>query len=134
VLDNASNNDTTIHAIAQKLKFNATLCRLCCGHHMHNLISQMLLWGKNAEAYNNDTAELANKTKFMQEWRRDGPLGKLLSVITSIKTPQQYALFESFSQLIPCDLADRMIDNFDRWESPHVLPWAHQPVPRSHYC
>jgi hypothetical protein len=58
----------------------------------------MLLWGKNAEAYNNDTTELANKAEFMQEWRRDGPLGILLSVITSIKTPQQYALFGSFQR------------------------------------
>ena len=59
----------------------------------------MLLWGKNAEAYNNDTAELANEAEFMQEWRRDSPLGILLSVITYIKTPQQYALFESFQRL-----------------------------------
>jgi hypothetical protein len=35
----------------------------------------------------------------MREWRRDGPLGTLLSVITFIKTPQQYALFESFQRL-----------------------------------
>ena len=59
----------------------------------------MLLWGENAEAYNNNTAELANEAEFMQEWRRDSPLGILLSVITYIKTPQQYALFESFQRL-----------------------------------
>jgi hypothetical protein len=35
----------------------------------------------------------------MKEWRRDGLLGVLLSVITSIKTPQQYALFEEFQRL-----------------------------------
>jgi hypothetical protein len=99
VLDNASNNDTTIHAIAQKLGFNATHRRLRCGPHTLNLIGQKLLWGKNAEAYNNDSAELANEAEFMREWRRDGPLGTLLSVITFIKTPQQYALFESFQRL-----------------------------------
>jgi hypothetical protein len=99
VLDNASNNDTTIHAIAQKLGFNATYRRLRCGPHTLNLIGQKLLWGKNAEAYNNDSAELANEAEFMREWRRDGLLGTLLSVITFIKTPQQYALFESFQRL-----------------------------------
>jgi hypothetical protein len=99
VLDNASNNNTTIHAIAQKLSFNAAYCRLRCGPHTLNLIGQKLLWGKNAEAYNNDSAELANEAEFMQEWRRDSLLGTLLSVITFIKTPQQYALFESFQRL-----------------------------------
>ena len=35
----------------------------------------------------------------MGEWRRDGPLGVLLSVINYIKTPQQYELFSSFQTL-----------------------------------
>jgi hypothetical protein len=35
----------------------------------------------------------------MHEWRRDGPLGVLLSVINYIKTPQQYALFAEFQRL-----------------------------------
>jgi hypothetical protein len=64
----------------------------------------MLLWGKNAEEYYNDSAELANEEEFMREWRRDGPLGILLSVITFIKTPQQYALFEIFQRLAHCEL------------------------------
>jgi hypothetical protein len=40
----------------------------------------------------------------MKEWRRDGLLGVLLSVITSIKTPQQYALFMEFQRLAQCEL------------------------------
>jgi hypothetical protein len=67
--------------------FNATYRRLRCGPHTLNLIGQMLLWGKDADAYNNNTSELTNENKFISEWRRDGALGVLLSVINYIKTP-----------------------------------------------
>jgi hypothetical protein len=40
----------------------------------------------------------------MKEWRRDGLLGVLLGVITSIKTPQQYALFKEFQRLAQGEL------------------------------
>jgi hypothetical protein len=43
--------------------------------------------------------ELADESKFMHKWRRDGPLGVLLSVINHVMTPQQYALFAEFQRL-----------------------------------
>jgi len=57
-LDNASNKDSTIQAIAHKLEwnFNATYCRLRCGPHTLNLIGQVLHWGKKPEAYDNNYA------------------------------------------------------------------------------
>ncbi|KAF7449964.1 hypothetical protein A1F94_013213 [Pyrenophora tritici-repentis] len=76
VLNNASNNNSAVLTIAQKIGFNAVYRRLRCGPHTINLIGQ-----------------------FMREWRRDGPLGVLLSIINYIKTPQQYALFANFQRL-----------------------------------
>ena len=35
----------------------------------------------------------------MKDWRRDGPLGVLLGIVSYIKTPQQYTLFEKFQRL-----------------------------------
>jgi hypothetical protein len=99
VLDNASNNNSAVLAIAQKMGFSATDRRLRCGPHTLNLIGQRLLWGQDADAYNNAARELANESGYMCEWRRDGPLGVLLSVINYIKTPQQYELFGSFQTL-----------------------------------
>jgi hypothetical protein len=43
VLDNASNNDSTIDAIAREMGFNAAYRRLCCGLYTLNLIGQILL-------------------------------------------------------------------------------------------
>ena len=108
VLDNASNNDSTILAISLKpgWSFNAIHRRLRCFPHTLNLIGQLLLWGKDADAFNSDgaTSDLTEETQLMRDWRRDGPLGVLLGVIRYIKTPQQYALFEKFQRLAQRDL------------------------------
>jgi hypothetical protein len=70
VLDNASNNDTTVDFLARELKFNKLHRRLRCGPHTLNLISQVLLWGRKAEAFNNDytTSNLDEETQLMKDW------------------------------------------------------------------
>ncbi|KAF7445679.1 hypothetical protein PtrM4_054120 [Pyrenophora tritici-repentis] len=99
VLDNAINNDCTVEVLAHKYGFNAAHRRLRCGPHTLNLVGQTLLWGKDGDAFNNDARELHDEHDFMEEWRRVGPLGVLLSVISYIKTPQQHKLFEDFQRL-----------------------------------
>ncbi|KAF7574084.1 Dimer-Tnp-hAT domain containing protein [Pyrenophora tritici-repentis] len=99
VLDNASNNDCTVEVLAHKYGFNAAHRRLRCGPHTLNLVGQTLLWGKDGDAFDNDARELHDEHDFMEEWRRVGPLGVLLSVISYIKTPQQHKLFEDFQRL-----------------------------------
>jgi hypothetical protein len=105
VLDNASNNSSAVLAIAQKMCFSATDCRLRCGPHTLNLIGQSLSRSQDTDVYDNNAREFADKSKFMCEWRRDGPLGVLLSVINYIKTLQQYALFGSFQTLAHRELS-----------------------------
>jgi hypothetical protein len=99
VLDNASNNDSTVATLAQKYSLNAVHRRLRCGPHTLNLIGQTLLWGKDSDAFDNIVQELANESDFMNKWRSYGPLGVLLSIINYIKTPQQHQLFEDFQRL-----------------------------------
>jgi hypothetical protein len=43
VLDNTSNNNSAVAAIAQKMDFDAAYCRIRCGLHTLNFISQVLL-------------------------------------------------------------------------------------------
>jgi hypothetical protein len=101
VLDNVSNNNTTVDFLAHELKFNKPHRRLRCDSHTLNLIGQVLLWGRKAEAFNNNymTSNLAEETQLMKDWRCDGPLDVHLGVVLYIKTPQQYMLFEKFQQL-----------------------------------
>ncbi|KAK1912696.1 hypothetical protein P3342_004632 [Pyrenophora teres f. teres] len=64
VLDNASNNDTAVAAIAHELNFNPIHRRLRCGPHTINLIGQRLLWGRDADLYNNEGVdELADEQR-----------------------------------------------------------------------
>jgi hypothetical protein len=81
VLDIASNNDTTVLAIAQKIGFNAFHCRLRCSPHMLNLIGQTLLFGKDNDSYDNVARKFADEGLFI------------------IKTPQQYALFADVQRI-----------------------------------
>jgi hypothetical protein len=94
VLDNASNNDTAIAAVAREFdNFEATERRLRCGPHIINLIGQALLFGKDKDAYDNAEEQMLEEETFMQQWRKNGALGTLLAVIHFIKTPQQHQLF-----------------------------------------
>ena len=114
VLDNAYNNDTAITSLAARMGFNATHRRLRCGPHTLNLIGQTLLWGKDADAYDNEVGEavvLDKEHKLMKEWRSDSPLGVLLAVMNYIKTPQQYELFTSFQQLAHKELPPSATNN-----------------------
>jgi hypothetical protein len=65
VLDNTTNNNTAILYLSQKMGFNATHYRLCCTPHTINLIRQTLLWGKDANAYNNKPKNLQEETESM---------------------------------------------------------------------
>jgi hypothetical protein len=43
MLDNASNNNSAIKAIADKIDFTTAYCRLCCAPYTLNLVGQTLL-------------------------------------------------------------------------------------------
>jgi hypothetical protein len=57
VLDNVSNNDVTVCKLAEEMGFSASYRRLRCGSYTLNLIGQTLLWGKDADAFNNNTSK-----------------------------------------------------------------------------
>ncbi|KAI1521145.1 hypothetical protein PtrSN002B_012428, partial [Pyrenophora tritici-repentis] len=66
--------------------------RCCC--HILNLGAQLVIWGKDRSAYENDAAHLDDEEKYMDEWRKYGPIGVLFDVIASICTPQTRQLLE----------------------------------------
>jgi hypothetical protein len=53
VLDNATNNDSAVEALARKYGFIAGERRLRCGPHTLNLAGQKVLWGSDGDLYNN---------------------------------------------------------------------------------
>jgi hypothetical protein len=88
VLDNTSNNNTTITTLACTFDFVLFYRRLRCGPHTLNLVSQMIIFGRDKGAYDHPSGSLDNEEEFLQEWRKDRPLGILITIINYIKTPQ----------------------------------------------
>jgi hypothetical protein len=100
VLDNAYANDSAIAKLADIYQFDRLHRRLRCAPHTLNLVGQAIMFGVNTQSFNNDTEEHQAETEYLQNWRRDGPLGVLLDIINYIKTPQQHDLFASLQALV----------------------------------
>jgi hypothetical protein len=98
VLDNAYANNIAITKPAKLYGFEACYRRLCCGPHTLNLVGQMLIFGYDADAYNNDTDEHKTETAYLRNWRQNRLLGVLIDIINYIKTPQQHDLFADFQR------------------------------------
>ncbi|KAF7572459.1 hypothetical protein PtrM4_099590 [Pyrenophora tritici-repentis] len=57
-------------------------------------VPENVIWGKDRSAYENEAAHLEEEEKYMDEWRKYGPVGVLFDVIASICTPQTRQLLE----------------------------------------
>ncbi|KAI0603858.1 hypothetical protein TUN205_11899, partial [Pyrenophora tritici-repentis] len=70
VLDNAYANDTAVTKLAQRFEFTASHHRLRCGPHTLNLVGQMIIFGFDKDAYDNDQDEHKTEAAYLQEWRQ----------------------------------------------------------------
>ncbi|KAI0569829.1 hypothetical protein A1F97_11065 [Pyrenophora tritici-repentis] len=127
VLDNAA-NDTAIAALSRVYDFDATHRRLRCGPHTLNLIGQAVIFGGDRDAYDNAAKQLSIEELYLQEWRKQGPLGVLVDVINYIKTPQQYELFREFQRAANAELPVRERLKVLKPVKPVVTRW------NSYYC
>jgi hypothetical protein len=90
VLNNASNNDTAVAALACSFDFIPSHRRLRCGPHTINLIGQMIIFGRDKGMYDHPGGNLDDKEEFLQEWRKDGPLGILIAIINYTVLVQKF--------------------------------------------
>jgi hypothetical protein len=58
VLDNAYNNDTAVTSLTDLYKFQTAERRLRCYCHILNVSAQVIIWGKDRDAYENDGGNL----------------------------------------------------------------------------
>ncbi|KAG9383840.1 Dimer-Tnp-hAT multi-domain protein [Pyrenophora tritici-repentis] len=94
VLDNAYNNDTAVNKLAAMYHFSASDRRLRCACHILNLVGQTIMFGRDADAYNNALENTKMEDFYMKEWRKEGPLGVYLDIINYINPPKQWSIFE----------------------------------------
>ncbi|RAR12722.1 nonribosomal peptide synthase [Stemphylium lycopersici] len=123
VLNNASNNDTTIAAVAREFgDFNPTQRRLRCGPHTINLIGQALLFGNNKDVYDNAAEHIDDEEAFIAAWRKHGALELWRSYKKAPPTPPpQPARTGAIDDVIEALTARRNCarrdggDEYDRW-------------------
>ena len=110
ILDNVITNDKCVNLLADRLflpeqaYFNK-FRRLRCIGHILNLVVKGLLFGKDAEAFENEVQtvyKLQQEERELELWRKRGPIGKLHNVVVFIRrSPQR---IEEFKRLQLLDL------------------------------
>jgi hAT family C-terminal dimerisation region len=83
VLDNATNNDTTLIELAKSIDFDPLERRLRCMGHILNLIAEQYLFGQDAASFEKDF-KAAGAQGRRQLWRQRGALGKLHNLVAHI--------------------------------------------------
>jgi hypothetical protein len=81
VTDNAENNDTCLEDLGAEFGFDKQHRRLrCCGH-IINLVARSILFGTDADAFEEDCQADKEVQDEMKLWRSKGPIGKLHNIV-----------------------------------------------------
>lgn len=129
VLDNATNNDTCITALARTYKWDKSEVhrrRLRCFGHIINLVAQAFLFGAESEvfAYTLDQLQRQIDEGLIKTnlWKLCGHIGKLHYIVVYIrKTPQRRQEFQAGG--VDCDSTTLVPvrDNTTRWNSAYLM-------------
>ena len=81
VTDNADNNDTCLEELGIEFGFNKKDRRLrCCGH-IINLVARSILFGTDADAFEEECQADKEVQDEIRLWRSRGPIGKLHNIV-----------------------------------------------------
>lgn len=126
VLDNASNNDTTLVALSEALDFDPIERRLRCMGHILNLIAESYLFGQDASSFDEDFKK-AGPAARRKLWRQRGELGKLHNLVTHIMASgKRIDIFKALQSILNDGIAAGKIwkvvlDGGIRWNSFYAM-------------
>lgn len=83
VLDNATNNDTTLRELGRIMDFDPISKRLRCMGHIINLIAESYIFGQDASSWE-DNFKKAGPGERRKLWRQRGELGKLHNLVAHV--------------------------------------------------
>ena len=128
-LDNAESNDKAMEVIGGELGFVGSTRRGRCFGHSLNLSAKALLFGHNAEAFEEQLSGAAPLSEAEHSlWRRKGPVGKLHNLVVEVRRSDQLTGLLRGIQQSEFDMSsdtrtqasrplDLIIDNDTRWLS-----------------
>ena len=97
MMDNATNNDTCIKALALEFNFNPLQRRLRCAGHIINLAAKEMIHGKDPEAFEREAEDPKHLIDQLKLWRSKGPIGKIHNItITIMRSSQRRQQFYKF--------------------------------------
>ncbi|KAJ3453198.1 hypothetical protein MRS44_018853 [Fusarium solani] len=129
VTDNAESNDTCLDELATELGFNKQHRRLrCCGH-IINLVARSILFGTDADAFEEDCQANKELQDEMRLWRAKGPVGKLHNIVHWVqRSGQRIDKLHKLQSIenTALGLEDRptydvVMDNATRWNSSEAM-------------
>jgi hypothetical protein len=129
VADNAESNDTCLEDLGTEFGFNKQHRRLrCCGH-IINLVARSILFGTDADAFEDDCQAEKEIQDEIKLWRSKGPIGKLHNIIHWVQRSGQRIEKLHKLQLIEntaLNLEDKttynvVTDNATRWNSSEAM-------------
>jgi hypothetical protein len=126
VLDNASNNDTTLVELGKHMGFDPILKRLRCMGHIVNLIAEAYIFGQDASSWE-ENFKKAGPGERRKLWRQRGELGKLHNLVTHVvASGKRTELFQSLQLENNTGVANGrvwklVLDGGIRWNSTYAM-------------
>ncbi len=84
VLDNATNNDTTLEELSKSIPFDPRNKRLRCAGHMINLAAHSFLYGQDSSKLESKLKQDQSDVSRLELWRQRGPVGKFHNLVFHI--------------------------------------------------
>ena len=84
VLDNATNNDTTLEKLSKSIPFDPRKMRLRCAGHIINLAAHSVLYGQDSSKLESKLRQDQSDVSRLELWRQRGPVGKLHNLVFHI--------------------------------------------------
>ncbi|KAJ6436881.1 MFS multidrug transporter [Purpureocillium lavendulum] len=129
VTDNAENNGTCLEDLGIELGFNKKHRRLrCCGH-IINLVARSILFGTDADAFEEDCQANKEIQDEVRLWRSRGPIGKLHNIVHWVERSGQcierlhklQCIENTALGLEDKTTYDVVMDNATRWNSSEAM-------------
>ncbi|KAM0664385.1 hypothetical protein ACQRIU_006967 [Beauveria bassiana] len=125
VTDNAESNDTCLAHLGSEMGFEKPHRRLrCCGH-IINLVARSILFGTDADAFEEDCQADKEIQDDVKLWRSKGPIGKLHNIVHWVqRSGQRIEKLHKLQSIENIALGqddrktyDVVMDNATRWNS-----------------
>jgi hypothetical protein len=130
ITDNASENEACMNILSAELTIPRGKRHVFCIGHIINLVAHQLLFGEDAESFEESLISATAEEVELRNWRRRGPIGKLHNLIRYINhSTQRRDAFTQAQRERPDTLRSERLrsqetyelirDNLTRWNSWH---------------